>query len=261
MSLRTARIVTLLACSSFAFAAVGCATIPKGQYGVDDIEWIGMKDLSHEALEACLVTRKREATEVRLGISTPTCGQPPFDSNPPSFDLWTLPWTDWPIYDPAIFEVERERIERWYQARGYYQAHVIDVQTFVDGKPVDPNECHGSGSQCELKLVVKLDEGKPTFVKEVEIQSDPPLPAAVMKKLNKALELRPGQRFDESSYEADKTELKKRVINASYARADVSGKVIIDREHRSARVIYKIVPGPSCVFGSVRVAGAPSDVP
>jgi translocation and assembly module TamA len=247
-----------LAC--FAVAAGGCATIPKGQYGVADIEWVGMKDLSPEALEGCLVTRKRDAVRIRLGISAPSCGQPPFDSNPPSFDLWSMPWSEWPVYDPAIFDVERQRIERWYQARGYYQARVVDVLTLVDGKPVDPNECHSSGSDCKLKVVVEVSEGQPTRVTEVSIRAHPALPAALVAKLRKNLQLLAGERFDESSYEADKVELKRRLVNASYARVKVSGKVFVDRVKRQARVIYDVEPGPTCVFGALSVAGA-DDVP
>src|SRR5262245_27636034 len=111
-------------------AASGCATIPKGQYVVDELEFTGMKAMEPEALAACLVTRERERSKLRLGLAAPTCGEPPFDSAAPTFDLWSLPWNDWPIYDPAIFEVERERIERWYAARGYYNAHVVSVKTF-----------------------------------------------------------------------------------------------------------------------------------
>jgi translocation and assembly module TamA len=265
MRLSTERVTRIVAAYAAGLACItvaagGCATIPKGQYGVNDVEWIGMKDLSSEALESCLVTRKREAVNIRLGLGSPSCGQPPFDSKPPSFDLWSMPWSEWPVYDPAIFDVERERIERWYQARGYYQARVIDVMTLVDGKPVDPNECHASGSDCKLKLVVKVSEGEPTRIKQVEIESSSALPPALLAKLRKKLQLLPGERFDESSYEADKADIKFRLVNASYARVKVSGKVLIDREKREAHVIYRIEPGPTCVFGSVTVQGA-DDVP
>ena len=37
-------------------------------------------------------------------------------------ELWAWPWTDWPLYDPSVFERDLARIERWYRARGYYDA-------------------------------------------------------------------------------------------------------------------------------------------
>jgi outer membrane translocation and assembly module TamA len=240
--------------------AVSCASVPKGQYGVDSIEWIGMKKVAPEALESCLVTRSREYVDIRLGIGSAKCGVPPFDSSPPTIDLWRLPWTEWPVFDPAIFEVERERIERFYHARGYYDAHVLGVQTFVHGKPVDANECRGSGSDCKLKVVVSLSEGAPTHVSAVSLVATPQLPAAKQKALIKDLKLRVGQVFDESSYEADKAALKVAMSEASYARAKVSGQVLVDRVQRTARVEYRIDTGPACVFGKVSVEGAP-DVP
>ena len=240
---------------------VGCATIPKGQYGVKRIEWIGTKKMDERALESCLVTRERDRVRVLLGLSSPSCGKPPFDSSSPTLDLWTLPWTDWPIYDPAIFDVERERIERWYHARGYYDAKVKDVRTYVGDQFVDSNECHGAGSDCELKLVVELTEGSATYVDAVEIKSDTPLPPKLLDQLRKELSLRRGKRLDEVDYESDKAVLSQRLIEASYARSQVTGQVSVDRNRRTAYVEYRLSPGPECVFGDFKVEGLQSDVP
>lgn len=240
---------------------LGCATIPKGQYGVKEIEWVGAKQLDGEAIASCLVTRERPAVNIMLGVSAPSCGEPPFDTSPPTIDLWTLPWTDWPIFDTAIFDVERERIERWYSARGYYDAQVTDVKTFAHGKPVDPEECKGSGSDCELKIVVTLTEGKPTYVERVEIKTDAPLPDKLIERLRKALSVRAGQRIDEYYYEADKKRLEELLLEATYARAEVSGRVLVDRSRRTAYVEYQLQPGPACVFGTLKVEGAQEDVP
>jgi translocation and assembly module TamA len=238
---------------------MGCATIPEGQYGVKKIEWVGTKQLDGEAVASCLVTRERPSVNIMLGVSAPTCGDPPFDSSPPTIDLWTLPWTDWPIFDPAIFDVERERIERWYRARGYYDAQVTDVKTFANGQEVDPDECKGSGSDCELKLVVTLTEGKPSYVERVEIKTNTPLPDELMQRLRKALTVRVGHRIDEYYYEADKKQIEAQLLAASYARAKVSGRVLVDRSRRTAYVEYQLEPGPPCVFGKLTVEGLQHD--
>lgn len=240
---------------------MGCATIPKGQYGVKDIEWIGADQLDGEAVQSCLVTRERQRFSIMLGLSAPSCGQPPFDTSPPTLELWTLPWSEWPIFDPAIFDVERERIERWYNARGYYDARVIDVKTFVDDKEVNPEECQGEGSQCELKLVVRLKEGKPTYIDKVELTTDTPLPDELMERLREALVLKKGKKIDEHHYEADKKRLEQLLLEGSYARAKVSGRVLIDRNRRMAYVEYHVEAGPPCVFGTFTVEGQLEDVP
>lgn len=239
---------------------MGCATIPKGQYGVKDIEWVGTQQMDDKAVESCLVTRERTAVNIMLGVSAPSCGEPPFDTSAPTIDLWTLPWTDWPVFDPAIFDVERERIERWYRARGYYDAKVTGVQTFVHGKPVDPNECTGKEqSDCVLKIVVTLTEGKATYIEKVAIKSNTKLPEKLMQRMTKALQLRKGRRIDEYYYEADKKQLESILLTAAYARAKVSGRVLVDRNRRTAYVEYQLDPGPECVFGKLTVEGLQHD--
>src|SRR5262249_47374192 len=154
----------------------------------------------------------------------PSCGNPPFDSAAPDIRLFSLPWTEWPIYDPAIFDVERERIQRWYQARGYYDAHVLSVRTLVDDEKIGADECP-AGADCKLKVVVEISEGEPTHVNSVKVVPSTQLPAAFLEDLQRRLSLQRGVRFDEASYNADKAMLEDRLIRASYARAKVSGNV------------------------------------
>src|SRR5262245_55541591 len=105
---------------TWAFVAGGCATVPKDRYGVEDMTWKGVDQMSSGALESCLATKERERVALQLGLGGETCGEPPFDEHVPRLALWSWPWTTWPVYDAAIFEVDKRRIERWYQARGYY---------------------------------------------------------------------------------------------------------------------------------------------
>ena len=238
-----------------------CASIPKGQYGVSRIEWRGTHALDSAALESCLVARERPRFSIPLGLRTPSCGEPPFDSSPPTIYLWSWPWTEWPVFDAAIFDVERERIERWYRARGYYDARVIDVRAYADGQPVDAQECEGKGSACKLTLVVQVREGAPTHVENVDLHSTTPLPKELLTRLRKKLRLQAGSELDEASYDADKAVLKDALLEASYARAKVTGHVTIDRAGHTAHVEYRIEPGPTCVFGQLSIEGAQADVP
>jgi outer membrane protein assembly factor BamA len=246
--------LTLIVCA-------GCQTIPKGQYGVTNIDWIGQKKLNDDALEACLVTRQRDATVLRLGLGSNSCGAPPFDSSPPKVTLWTLPWTDWPTYDPAIFDIDKERILRWYRARGHYDARVVAVRTYVDGQMVvDPVECDPDKSSCELEIMVQLDEGPEIHVQDVRVETKASLGTDLLEKIEKALTVKRAARFDEHDYEADKTTIQEMLQDASFARAKVTGNVSIDRDQKSARVTYVLEPGPACTFGTVKVEGA-EDIP
>jgi outer membrane protein assembly factor BamA len=243
--------LTLIVCAG------GCVTIPKGQYGVTDIDWTGMHEMSDEALEACLVTRQRDATVLRLGVGAGKCGEPPFDSSPPKVTLWTLPWTEWPVYDPAIFDVDKQRILRWYRARGFYDARVLGVRTYVDGEMVaDPVECDATKSSCKLEVMVQIDEGNPVYINDVQIETKAAIGTDILEKIRKSLTVKLNERFDEHDYETDKAAILEELWDASFARAKVTGRVSIDRDSHTASVTYDLEPGPACTFGTLHVEGA-----
>ena len=75
-------------------------------------------------------------------------------------------------------------------------------------------------------------------------------------ELRDQLSLRAGERFDEALYNADLAGLADVLAEASYPGAKIDGRVIIDREQRTARIEYRIDAGPACVFGELRVQGA-----
>jgi outer membrane protein assembly factor BamA len=246
----------------FALCTASCVSIPKGQYGVTDLDWVGMHEMNDEALEACLVTRQRDATVLRLGLGAGKCGKPPFDSSAPKITLWTLPWAEWPVYDPSIFDIDKERILRWYRARGFYDARVLGVRAYVDGQLVaDPTECDPDKSSCKLEVMVQVDEGKPVHVQDVQVDTKAPLAAALLEKIKKALTVARKKRFDEFDYETDKETILGLLQDASFARAKVTGHVSVDRDQHGARVVYQLEPGPACTFGTVRVEGAGGDIP
>src|SRR5262249_17000417 len=66
---------------------------------------------------------------------------------------------------------------------------------------------------------------------------------------------RVGARFDEFDYEKGKASLAELLAEASYAGAQVSGKVELDHRLKTARITYQVVPGPSHRFGEVHVEG------
>jgi outer membrane protein assembly factor BamA len=237
----------------------GCASIPARQYGVTDVEWSGVEQMSKDALEQCLATRERGSFELALGSTSPSCGSPPFDEEPPRLTLWSWPWTDWPVYDPAIFDIDKRRIERWYRARGYYQAKVVGARYELDGEPVpEPDRC--TVDDCELSLHIEVQEGEPVLVSKVELIFEPhpggkALDAELKQELLEIPTLHVGDRFDEAPFEADKAVIIDALRERSYAHAAVKGAVAIDRTARTAHVRYTVLPGPSCVFGSMRIEG------
>ena len=228
-----------------------CAEIPKQRYGIDQLQLNGMKELDTNALRACLTTEQRE--KVTLGVGAllgGSCGEPPFDKTRWAGRLFALPWTDWPVYDEAVLKLDLERIERWYQARGFYGVRVLDVKFKPDAARTT-DACRGD--DCKLEISVNIDEGEPVRVRKLKVQVEGKIEPALQKRIDKALTLQKGDVFDEASYDVGITELAKVLREAGYARVEIHGDITINRGLLIADVTFNITPGPLCRFGEVRL--------
>jgi translocation and assembly module TamA len=235
----------------------GCAHADPGRYGVSSVSIVGTKAVDDEAVKACLITRERDDFQLRLGLSRPTCGKPPFDSSAPTLRLWRWPWTEWPAFNEAIFDQDLERVQRFYRARGYYDAKVKQVA-------VDPPEarqpgkmgvCNPEHDDCPVALIISVEEGEPTRVDELRIEGLGDVAAAAREQALAAVPLRKGDVIDEAMYERGKTELRERLRSAGHAGATVTGAVQIDTKKRTARVSYDVTPGPHYRWGKLRIKG------
>lgn len=247
--------------------ASGCKTIPEDAYGIDRIRFTGMEQLDHESLRACMATQERDRVTIAFGTSADReCGVPPFDGKRLSFDLWKKLRKGWPTLDSAVFDRDIDRIERWYQARGYYDAAVISTEfdppsaagddriiTTTPGEA--PCEREGEGEGCKLEIGIEIDEGQPVLVKSIRVTGHESLSDKQRSDVEGAVVLAIGQPFDEALYERSKREIRRRLRDASYACGLASGRVEIDREAREAFVELYVETGPSCKLGDVTVSG------
>ena len=241
-------------------AALGCAGVEKGQYGVDALELEGVEQMSDRAIERCLLTVERGDFGIPLGLSASECNAPPFDSSAPQLTLWSWPWTDWPTLNLAVLEVDRQRIERWYRARGFYDARVVAVRYDPPeagaSEPVVPaGRCDPQREQCTVRITIAIEEGTPLRFGTLAVEGLEGLPAGVRERVAAAELPQPGERFDEHDYDRGKTALADQLAEASYAGATVAGEVRLDHQARLAHVRYRVTPGLAYRFGEVRVAG------
>jgi outer membrane protein assembly factor BamA len=229
----------------FALAAAGCgASIPDGSYGVSSVKIRGTKPFDDEAVKACLATFERERFEFVLGgAAAPQCGVPPFDATRLPVRLWSWPWTDWPVFNQTAFDRDLDRIERWYRARGYYDARVVDADVERDEE----------ARRVDVSLTV--EPGEPLLMVRIELDSTEPLDPEVMDALHAVIELTLGEPFDEALYDRSKRRIVEVLHEASYARGAVLGTASVDPVQKIARVAFTVVPGPSCRFGEVTVEG------
>lgn len=240
-----------------AILALGCASVEHGRYGVSSIEVEGVKALDEQALEACLVTLERPHFELKLGVSSPTCNQPPFDSSAPALRLWRWPWTEWPTFNQAVFSGDVERILRWYRARGFYDARVDQVR-------YDPPEatvpgargaCDPAREQCTVSILVVVDEGEPVVVKRAKLRGIEALDPSVRRDLEEGVAGLVGTRFDETLYDRRKLAVRDTLRAHGFAAAKVEGSVRIESAAHQAVVELDVESGPVFRFGRLHVAG------
>ncbi len=240
----------------------GCQNIPSDRYGVARLRLVGMEDLDPEALRACLATTERESFALNFGTSTDlTCGEPPFDGGRLRLRLWTWPWKDWPTLDLAVFERDIERIERWFRARGYYEARVLStsldpseatVSDRVEGEGEESTcEREGEDEGCRVEITVTVEEGEPVLVDSIALEMTTPLEEMSVDDLRGALELSEGGRWDEAHFDRSKQALVDALRNEGYACAAVTGNVQIDPAEKKAFVTFTVSPGPLSRFGDV----------
>jgi outer membrane protein assembly complex protein YaeT len=156
---------------------------------------------------------------------------------------WYVPWRARPVFDPAVFASDLERIVKFYQDKGYYETKV------AHDLAVDEQEGL-------VTATIQIAEGEPIRVAKisVEIVDAPELKPEVDALLPK-LPLREGQLFAVDAYQ--RTEARIRDFFYDKGRAAISirrkAEVILDRQ--VANVSYTLNAGPQTQFGTTTVEG------
>lgn len=243
--------------------SLGCAHIEKGAYGVDEVSIEGVEQMGEGRLKNCLLTTERPTFGVTLGIAPKGCVEAPFDSDPPRLSLWSWGWSEYQSFNPAVLDGDLQRVLRWYRARGFYDAKVVEVK-------VDPSEAANPGidppaggcdideEECEVDVTIVVEEGEPILVGEVMIAGRVGLDPKVRAAIEGVALPEAGQRFDEHDYDQGKVQLRGVLAEHAFAAAVVRGEVRLDHGTKRADILYRVLPGKPYTFGEVRVK-APTD--
>ncbi|MEM6962617.1 MAG: POTRA domain-containing protein, partial [Myxococcota bacterium] len=259
-SLSSTFAVRLLAVSLGMSAA--CATTPPGRYGVDTLNIRGTKHVDDRALMACLATQNREHLSINFGLSGSTeCNEPPFDSNHWTLRLWRWPWSSWPVYDRTVLERDLVRIERWYRARGYYNARVIEAE-FHPAEASQSDRIRESdlpacrqvrGGGCRLDIEITVEEGTPVRIRSIDVTGDEFLPPKLQRRLRSRIQFQIGDPFDEALHDRSKQLMVETLRRISRACALITAEVRIDNENATAELHYRVRPGPKTIVGTVSI--------
>jgi len=153
---------------------------------------------------------------------------------------WYTPWRSRPDFDPSTFEQDLERLKRYYDSRGFFDAKVVYD---VEAEEVGTNDL--------LTITFWIEEGEPSTVSRVDVGVHAPEELPIPE----ALAIKPGDRFDEETYQKGDADLKEFFLEKSYAHVGVERSAEVDAAAHQVTVQYIVTPGPETYFDDVRVEG------
>ncbi|MCP3139197.1 BamA/OMP85 family outer membrane protein [Pyxidicoccus xibeiensis] len=163
-------------------------------------------------------------------------------------------WGFWPFGGPRYFDAnawqaDLRRIQRYYQAQGYYDAAVVAAEVKPEGDDA-------------VAISVEVKEGEPTRIGEIKDTGlKEALPPEFAKehyaRVMEKLPLKEGDIFEEAAWEETKTLVLERLRELGYAEAEVGGEVQVDLakdKDTAATVELRVQPGKRYRFGNTFVA-------
>lgn len=201
--------------------APACVThnYPPGREGVDEVELI---DAESEAIDS---------DDLIDGLAT---------VGPSSFlGLFVT----YEAFDEDVLARDLERVERYYRARGYYEAKVVAARVI----PYDDTD--------RVIVQIKVQQGTPVLTRSVRVTGIELLPFRVATQALTSVRLRDDEPFDEEKFEATKRALADVLADEGYAFVEVEGRARIDISRHAADAEFRVKPGRLAQYGDVKIFG------
>lgn len=155
---------------------------------------------------------------------------------------WYAIWRDRPVLDEDEVRTDMERIERFYRARGFYEANArYEIERDPESHLVDLRIAVSETEPIQVRDLRVLIAGESLTSDEIGERFDLPIAE--------------GDQFDEEPYRKGQEVLLAHFLSEGYARATVSRDAIVDVYTHLARVVYEVTPGPTCTFGNTSIEG------
>lgn len=156
---------------------------------------------------------------------------------------WYAPWRARPVFDPAVFASDLERIVRFYQDKGYYEAKVsydLDVDT----------------KEGLVTAKIQISEGEPIRVAQLSVDIvDAPELKSELDALLPKLPFREGNIFAVDAYQQSESQIKEFFYDKSRAAITIKRKAEVILDRHVANVFYILNAGPPTQFGATAVEG------
>jgi outer membrane protein assembly factor BamA len=160
-------------------------------------------------------------------------------------------------YDRNVLSRDLDRVERYYRARGYYEAKVTAARV-LEPDAQDPSL---KPEQQHVRVELRVTPGKPVIVHNVDREGGTDLPLAVNVELGKARTLLgPGDLFDEGKFDEMKAASLDALRDNGFPFAKVDAKAHVDLVSHTADITVTITPGLRATYGEVSIVGL-HDIP
>jgi outer membrane protein insertion porin family/translocation and assembly module TamA len=218
---------------------LGCPrpAIPPGQTVVEDVHFVGngWGPFAKDGSSVLADTIDTRATRRLIDLPGP------LDLGPYVGDV--------NFRDAAVLAEDAERIVTWYAHHGWFDARFV-------GWDERPRRRPGPGGAAGIDLVGRIERGTPTRLAEApRIEGVDELAGPIRGALQKVLTLGKGDVFDLEAYLDGRDALQARLRERGYAYAAVTGRVDVRADLHEADIVYTVVPGRPCVFGTITVTG------
>lgn len=242
-NLRLHAVLAVIALSSF---DVGCQNALKPKVPtcrpddlsgciIEEVEVLGNEAIADAAIKERIATAESAHALGGLLSGIPVLGLS---------DLLTV---EYEYFDRFLLERDLARVERYYRARGFYQARVTASRVMK------------RKSDGRVRVEIVVHEGPPVLIRRVDLKwKDWRLPEAaeVTKPVTEAKnELGVGARMEEDAYERAKKSLLLAMTDRGFPYANVVGQVKVDLVAHTADVTYTLELGPRSKFGRIRLVG------
>lgn len=154
----------------------------------------------------------------------------------------------WVPLDRDLVLQDQERLVRFYQAMGFFDARAPSVFTEYRGKEV------GEGRRWAI-VSFSVEEGPRSVVRAVDIVGAHDLDPAIQDLLASAPRLSTGEPFELPAHEDDRARLEQILTEHGYAHARVERRADAYPEDQVVDLTYTVEPGLRCRYGRILLLG------
>lgn len=145
-------------------------------------------------------------------------------------------------YDPGTLAKDLARIERFYRARGFYDATTRAARVLT-------------GEQDRVRVEIVVEPGAPVRVARIDLRGLEALPKNTVEKVRDALQLQVGAPLDERRFHEDARAVEAALADNGFAFVSVEEQAKVSLASKAATLEYRVNPGPEAVIGEVQIEG------